>query len=124
MDKSTALDRYLSAILILSERYYCVRAVDVAHYLSCSKAAVSVSLKHLMREELVHPDEAGALTLTAAGADRARRYKEKCAYFTDLLLKAGVEPSQAAPEGEALCRAVGDDTYQALKAYFENPVAS
>ena len=47
------LDRYLAAILALSDRLPLVRSVDVAGLLGCSKACVSMARKQLRQQALV-----------------------------------------------------------------------
>ena len=53
MSKST--DRYLYAISALKQKYLCVRAVDLAHYLGVSKASVSTMLRDLRGHGLNEP---------------------------------------------------------------------
>ena len=63
------MDRYLSAILALSRRAPVVRSVDVAAYIGCSKACVSVAVKQMIRDALIVRDEtAAAVTPQATGA--------------------------------------------------------
>ena len=117
MENSRAIDRYLQAVLILSRKYFCVRSVDVAHYLGCSKAAVSVALKQLGGEKLISTAPDGALTLTRAGEDRARQLHQRYQYLLHLLTQAGVDPTVAEQEASALERALSPASFQALQAY-------
>ena len=60
------IDRYLAAILLLSRRAPVVRSVDVAAFLGCSKACVSVALKHMQ-----HAQEISLWGMTFAGKSAA-----------------------------------------------------
>ncbi|MBQ9263436.1 MAG: metal-dependent transcriptional regulator [Clostridia bacterium] len=117
MENTRAIDRYLQAILILSRKYFCVRSVDVAHYLGCSKAAVSVALKQLGAEKLVNTAPDGALSLTAIGEDRAWQLHRRCLYFRALLRQAGVDDAVARQEAGAIERALSNASFDALQAY-------
>ena len=114
-DASSALDRYLCAVLALRERFYCVRAVDVAHYLGCSKASVSVSARQLAEDGLLSIDQDGALSLTPAGEARAARHAERCRFFAGLFVRAGLDAERAEREAFALCRALSEKACEALR---------
>ena len=47
----------LEAVLILSENYYFVRSIDVAHYLGITKATVSSTTKNLEKDGLLNKSE-------------------------------------------------------------------
>ena len=68
MESRCAADSYLRALWILREKYFCVRAVDIAHFLECSKPSVSMAFKQLISAGLARCDADGALSLTPAGA--------------------------------------------------------
>ncbi len=117
MENSRAIDRYLRSILILSEKYFCVRSVDVAHYLGCSKAAVSVALKQLMGEKLVDAAPDGALTLTPDGEKRARQLHERCLYLQRVLTQAGIPQDVAESEANNAERALSVDSFRRLQVF-------
>ena len=124
MNKNPTLDRYLHAVMKLRDRYCCVRSVDVAHYLGCSKPSVSASVKQLIGGGLLEAEEDGNLRVTPAGEEYARRMLGRAGLFQALLEAAGVERQRAGCEAFAMSQAVSDETFAALKAYFEKtPIA-
>ena len=117
--KRPALDRYLCAILLLKQRYFCVRAIDVARYLDCSKASVSISLRQLAEEELIYVEEGGNVILSQAGEDRAKMQQERHTFFFRFLTEAGVDQLTAEQEALAISHAVSDRSFMLLKKYAE-----
>lgn len=113
-------DRYLRAILALSRRYFCVRSVDVAQYLSCSKASVSVMTRQLIAEGLLSVGENGALSLTEAGVARVSAYDARCFYFQQLLEASGVPAPDAEREGAALAGSLSQSSFALLRTHLNN----
>ena len=110
-------ERYLHAVQMLSEKYCCVRSVDVAHYLRCSKASVSVTVRQLTEKGLLAVEPDGHLVLTPAGLAYMRDHSERASFFRSLLTDAGVDPSQAEGEAFTLARAVSRETFEKLRAH-------
>ena len=92
---SRSLDRYLYAVGALKEKYLCVRAVDVAHYLGLSKASVSIAVRQMKDQGLIQVERDGNLLLTALGQSCSGLLGSRVRFFQRLLTDAGVEPSQA-----------------------------
>ena len=113
------LDRYLAAILALSKYLPLVRSVDVAGRLGCSKACVSMALKHMQQQALVGVEAHGALVLTDEGLRRAERWQCRCECFERLLTSSGIDPATAAQEAQAVARALSAETGDAVMAYLE-----
>ena len=114
------VDRYLAAILLLSRRAPSVRSVDVAAFLGCSKACVSVVLKQMQREALVTRDGRGPLALSEAGKRRAIPYLERFEYFNSLLTDLGVDCESAKQESFGMVAALSARSFEILKAKLEN----
>ena len=89
------INRYLYAIRTLKERYLCVRAVHVAHYLGFSKASVSIALRQMREQGLLSVEADGNILLTELGITCSGRLDNRVRFFHRLLSEAGVEPSQA-----------------------------
>ncbi len=123
MGNTDTLDRYLCAILELRGKYFCIRSVDVAHYLACSKPSVSAAVRQLAEEGFLQVEPDGHLTLTPAGEARAQSHCARCGYFQGLLTAAGVDPALARQEAQALSRALSPASFDALKSYMEHKEA-
>ena len=109
------MDRYLSAILALSRRAPVVRSVDVAAYVGCSKACVSVAVKQMIRDALIVRDGRGPLVLSEAGEHRAAPYLERYEYFYSLLMGAGVDDNSAKEEADAIAAALSTRSFENLR---------
>ena len=70
---SRAFNKYLYAIRALKEKFLCVRAVDVAHYLGLSKASVSIAVRQMREQGLIEVESDGNLLLTEPGKTRGGR---------------------------------------------------
>ena len=69
MELSPAMQDYLEAILVLSEKLETVRVTDIAEQLDIAKASVSQAISSLKELSLVQQDRYGPVTLTPAGKD-------------------------------------------------------
>ena len=117
---SAAMERYLYAILLLNKKYCCVRSVDVAHYMKCSKPSVSVSVNRLIKEGLLVMEQDGNLAVTEQGKAYVQAHQDRSRYFQQLLEAAGIDPDIAEAEAFSLAKAIQPDTFEALKKYLSN----
>ena len=117
---SAAMERYLYAILLLKKKYCCVRSVDVAHYMKCSKPSVSVSVNRLIKEGLLVMEQDGNLAATDRGKAYIQAHQDRSRYFQQLLEAAGIDPDTAEAEAFSLAKAIHPDTFEALKKYLSN----
>lgn len=113
---SRTLDRYLYAIRMLKEKYLCVRAVDLAHYLGISKASVSLTVKQMRESGMVEVEEDGNLVLTASGKELADSLAGRVSFFQQLLTDAGVEPSQAQQDAISFSWEMSEASFSAFRA--------
>ena len=74
-------EMYLETIYILSRQSGSVRSIDVAEHLGYSKPSVSRAVGLLEKDGLLRRDETGALMLTEAGEEKARR----CGFFISVV---------------------------------------
>ena len=111
------MDRYLATILALSRRAPVVRSVDVAAYIGCSKACVSVAVKQMIRDALIVRDGRGPLVLSEAGKRRASPYLERYEYFYRLLMSAGVDDNSAKEEADAIAAALSTRSFENLRKH-------
>ena len=111
------MDRYLATILALSRRAPVVRSIDVAAYIGCSKACVSVAVKQMIRDALIVRDGRGPLVLSEAGKHRAAPYLERYEYFYRLLMSAGVDDNSAKEEADAIAAALSTHSFENLRKH-------
>ena len=90
---SPSLEDYLEAILHLKEENDIIRVTDLAKKLQVAKSSVNQAVTRLAEKKLSIHERYGPLQLTALGASRAQKIKErhqllKC-FFNEIL---GVNP--------------------------------
>ena len=110
-----ALDRYLCVIWTLQEKYLCVRAVDVAHFLGFSKASVSLALRQMKDQGLIEVEKDGNLLLTALGQTRSTLLKSRVDFFQRLLSSAGVEPTLALRDAISFSWEMSEASFEAFR---------
>ena len=109
------LNRYLYVIYQLQERYCCVRSVDVAHYLGCSKASVSLSIRQLKDQGLIETEEDGHLRFTGQGRKHIDLLNERVCFFSKLLMDAGVDPDLARQDAINFSWEMSEASFEAFK---------
>ncbi len=117
MENRGTLERYLHTILLLGKRYCCVRSVDVALFLRCSKASVSIAVNRLASSGLLIMEHDGNLLLTEQGQKHMQGYLKRCHYFHQLLQDAGISSETAETEAFSLAVAIHPDTFETLANY-------
>ncbi len=115
---SRAFNRYLYAIRALKEKYLCVRAVDVAHYLRFSKASVSIALRQMREQGLIEVESDGNLLLTELGKARSGHLDARVRFFQQLLTEAGVEPSQAMQDAISFAWEMSEAAFEAFRRLY------
>lgn len=110
---------YLEAILHLSRRLEHVRSIDVVHHLNLSKPSVSVYLKNLKNNGYIQIDTNGYITLTDSGLTIASKISERHEILAQVLIKLGVSEGVAYEDACKLEHAISDESFYALKAYYQ-----
>lgn len=110
-------EMYLEAILVLSRKSSFVRSVDVSEYLQYSKPSVSRAMGILRKEEYIHMDKDGAITLTQTGLAIAEKILERHTVLSRLLMKLGVRQETAEADACKMEHAISDESFQAIKRY-------
>lgn len=110
-------EMYLEAILVLSQKNSFVRSVDVGEYLGYSKPSVSRAMGILRREDYIHMDKDGAITLTEEGRRIAEMIYERHTLLSELLIRLGVSEETASADACKMEHAVSDESFQAIKRY-------
>ena len=110
-------EMYLEAILVLSQKNSFVRSVDVGEYLGYSKPSVSRAMGILRRENYIHMDKDGAITLTDGGRRIAEMIYERHTLLSKLLIHLGVSEETAAADACKMEHAISDESFQAIKQF-------
>lgn len=110
-------EMYLETIYILSRQSGSVRSIDVAEHLGYSKPSVSRAVGLLEKDGLLRRDETGALMLTEAGEEKARRIYERHTVLTKLFIRLGVDEETAAEDACRIEHYISDQSFEAIKAH-------
>jgi len=112
-------EMYLEAIWVLNQKTGFVRSIDVSEYLGYSKPSVSRAMGILRKGELIVMNKDGGITLTDAGREIAEKIYERHTLLTKLLMTLGVSEETATADACKLEHAVSDESFQAIKRYYE-----
>ena len=115
MTLGRAKEDQLEAILILGKRYYTVRCIDVARFLSITNATVSATIKDLVKNGFVFKSPDNALSLTKKGRELAMQVYERHCFFRQWLIDAGVEEQTAEQEACALEHAISPESFALIQ---------
>ena len=119
-NKKESVEDYLEKILMLKEQQEVVRAIDIANFMSFSKASVSVALKKLKSYNYVTVDEeSGNIELTAEGEQIAKSTYERHQVISRALMSLGVSEKTALEDACAVEHILSDETFQVLKEKFK-----
>ena len=119
-NKKESIEDYLEKILMLKKDQDLVRAIDIANFMSFSKASVSVALKKLKSYNYVLVDETtGNIELTAEGEQIAKSTYERHQVISRALMSLGVSEKTALEDACAVEHILSDETFQVLKEKFK-----
>lgn len=113
-------EMYLEAILVLSRKSSFVRSVDVSEYLQYSKPSVSRAMGILRKEDYIHMDKDGAITLTQTGLALAEKILERHTVLSRLLMTLGVRQETAEADACKMEHAISDESFQTIKRFTED----
>ena len=111
-------EMYLETILILSQRFPTVRAVDVGDYMGFSKPSVSRAMGLLKDGGFITVEKGGAIALTADGKAVAEKIYERHTLLTRVLVELGVDEDSAAEDACRMEHVISDATFEAIKKHF------
>ncbi len=115
-NKKESIEDYLEKILMLKKDQELVRAIDIATFMSFSKASVSVALKKLKSYGYVTVDEkTGDINLTQEGQTIAEATYERHLVISKALMQIGVKEETAYEDACAVEHIISDETFEALK---------
>ena len=120
MNISPAIENYLETILIISKKQPEIHAADICAYLNYSRPTVSVVLKQMRENGLVHVDTDNHITLTETGRSIAETIYERHNVIARILIALGVDEKTAYEDACKLEHQISDTSFACLKAHFEH----
>ena len=115
-NKKESIEDYLEKILMLHQKQELVRAIDIASFMSFSKASVSVALKKLKSYGYVLVNEEdGNVTLTKDGERIAIATYERHEIISKALMSIGVSEETAREDACAVEHIISDETFARIK---------
>ena len=106
---------YLETIFILKKQLGMVRSVDVARHMEVSKPSVCHAVAILRDGGILRMDEDHFLHLTEVGREVAEKIYERHCFFTEQLIRAGVDPETAEADACRMEHAISGDSFDKLK---------
>ena len=120
MNISPAIENYLETILIISKKQPEIHAADICAYLNYSRPTVSVVLKQMRENGLVHVDTDNHITLTETGRSIAETIYERHNVIARILIALGVDEKTAYEDACKLEHQISDTSFACLKAHFKH----
>ena len=111
-------ENYLETILMLKKKGPYVRAIDVAHELSFTKASVSVALKSLRNGGYITVDENdGNISLTDGGLAIAEKIYERHQVIAKVIMELGVSEKTAYEDSCKIEHDISSESFDRIKRY-------
>ena len=111
-------EMYLETILSRRAKKSNVRSVDIVEELGYAKSSVSRAVNLLQKAGLIEIDEAGDITLTAAGQKKAEDIYEKHRVFTEAFIRMGAPKAVAEENACRIEHVVSDELFKIIKKHF------
>ena len=112
-------EMYLENILVLSQKFNSVRAIDLVNMMGYSKPSVSRALSRLKDEECIIVDSGGRIAFTEKGRKIAEKIYERHTVLTQVLLDLGVDEKTAVADACKIEHDISDATFNAMKKHIE-----
>ena len=116
---SETAEDYVEAVMDLIEESGECRVLDLAGYFNVSHVTVSRIVKRLQDENLLRSSPYKPVELTAAGANLAKRVKERHKIVFACLIALGVDETNAEIDSEGIEHHVGPKTITAMKQFIK-----
>ena len=111
-------EMYLETIYVLSEKSDYVRAIDVGEELNFSRPSVSRAVHVLEDGGFLTIGSGGALRLTDAGLEYAKKIYERHTILTKCFVALGVDREIAVNDACRIEHIISDECFAALKRHF------
>jgi len=108
-------ENYLEALLMVRQEKGAVRSIDIVNHLGFSKPSVSVAMKHLESDDLIHRDNDGYICLTESGEEIAQMIYERHSLLTDIFIRLGVDPEVAREDACKIEHDLSEQTFEQIK---------
>ena len=119
MELRESAEDYLETILLLSQKTGAVRSKDIVDEMGFSKPSISVAMKKLRENALIHMDDEGYITLTREGNQVAERVYERHSVLYGWLVSIGIEDQIASTDACRMEHIISEETFQGIKKVFE-----
>ena len=106
---------YLEAVLVLQKKLGTVRSVDVARHMEVSKPSVCHAVATLRDGGFLTMDKDHFLHLTDVGREVAEKIYERHCFFTEQLIRAGVDPETAEADACRMEHVISGESFDKLK---------
>jgi len=106
---------YLETILVLQKKLGMVRSVDVARHMGVSKPSVCHAVATLREGGFLRVDGDHFLHLTDVGREVAEKIYERHCFFTEQLIRAGVDPETAEADACRMEHVISGESFDKLK---------
>ena len=113
-------EMYLETILILSRKKSNVRSIDICEHMGYSKPSVSRAVKLLGNDGCIDIDADGFITLTEKGKKIANDILDRHRIISAFFESIGVDEKTASEDACRMEHVISDETYLALKRFYEN----
>lgn len=111
-------EMYLETIYVLSKKGS-VRSLDIAEYMGFSKPSVCRAVGLLKEGNYILMGKDGYITLTTAGRKIAEKIYERHTFFSNFLMRLGVDEETAAADACKIEHDISAKSFEALKKYAE-----
>ena len=112
-------EMYLETIYLLHKKTGHVHSVDISEHMGYSKPSVSRAVGLLKSGGYITVDPSGHISLTATGAEVAKKIYERHTVLTNFLIHLGVAPAVATEDACKLEHAISDESLSAIKTFME-----
>ena len=123
MNVTEAVENYLEAILMLSQRQGEVRATDICAHMGYSRPTVSIAVKGMKSNGLIEVDDHNLITLTEKGHHIADTIYERHNVLTRALIFLGVDRETALSDACKIEHDISESTFLQIKKFVERRAA-
>ena len=119
MKAHESVETYLETILILDQRGYPVRSIDIANELEYSRPSISVAMRNLREKGYIEMKPGGHIKLTDVGRKIAESMYERHMLISDWLIYLGVDEKTAINDACGMEHSMSEQSFIAIKKHIE-----
>lgn len=117
MNVTEAVENYLEAILVLSQNLDEIRATDICSYMRYSRPTVSIAVKGMKQNGLIHVDGHNRISLTEEGRNIAESIYDRHNTIAQVLMLLGVERNIALEDACKMEHDISDESFSGFKRF-------